>query len=94
MPSLTPGPGLVLGIIVVLIAAQLTRLIVPGHGPYLWTLLLAAAGFAAAELVAGSRPAGPSVGVIHPVADVLAIGFLELVGGLLVSVMRRGGREP
>ncbi|TMC49693.1 MAG: hypothetical protein E6J14_05580 [Chloroflexi bacterium] len=84
-----PSPGLVMAVLLVLLAAQLTRLVVPGRGPYLWTLLLAAAGVAAGEILAGSGHfASPVVGVIHPVPDAAATALLEAGGALLLSPRR------
>ncbi len=92
-----PSPGLVLAALLVLITAQATRLTLPNRGPYVWTLLLSAAGLVAGEIVAGAgHLASPSLGVLHPVADVVAIGVLQVLGALLVTPQpsRRGRRPP
>ena len=63
-----------LAALLVLVATQVTRLVVPGRGPYPWTLLLSAAGLIGGEIVAGSGYlASPAIGVVHPVADALVI---------------------
>jgi hypothetical protein len=79
-----PSPGLVLAALLVIVTAQLTRLVAPGRGPYLWTLLLSVAGLIAGELIAGAgHLASPSVGVLHPLADVCLIAALQLVGAVV-----------
>jgi hypothetical protein len=84
-----PSPGLVLAVLLVLIAAQLTRLLAPGRGPYLWTLLLAAAGVVAGEIIAGSGHfASPALGVLHPLPDAALAAVLEAGGALLLSPHR------
>lgn len=81
-----PSPGLVLAAILVVIATQTARVVAPGRGPYLWTLLLSAAGLVAGEIVAGSgHLSQPALGVLHPLADLLAISVLQVAGALLVS---------
>ena len=78
-----------MAVLLVLMAAQVTRLLVPGRGPYLWALLLAAAGVVAGEILAGSGHfASPAVGVIHPVPDATATALLEAGGALLLSPRR------
>jgi hypothetical protein len=84
-------PGLVLWVLVVLLTTQLTRLVAPGRGPYLWTLLLSVAGLIGGELIAGAgHLASPEVGVLHPLADACLIAALQLVG----AVVARPRREP
>lgn len=81
-----PSPGLVLAILLVLILTQVVRVVVPGRGPYLWTLLLSLAGLVAGEVLAASGHFNaPSVGVIHPVADVLVIAALQGAGALIAG---------
>jgi len=81
-----PGPGLVLAALLVLLATQVVRVVAPGRGPYAWTLLLSVAGLVTGELVAASGHLdGAAVGVVHPVADVLVIAAVQVVGQLLVG---------
>jgi hypothetical protein len=87
------SPGLILGLLFTLIGAQLTRIVLPGRGAYGWTLLLAAAGVVAGELVAASvHVGGPSLGPLHPIPDAVAIALFEAVGAVLVSPRRGSGR--
>jgi hypothetical protein len=80
-----PSPGLVLAALLVLIATQVTRLLLPGRGPYPWTLLLSAAGLIGGEMVAGSGYlASPALGVLHPLADAVVIAVLQ-AGGAYVA---------
>lgn len=81
-----PSPGLVLAILLVLILTQVVRVVLPGRGPYLWTLLLSSAGLVAGEVLAASGHLNaPSVGVIHPLADVLVIVLLQGAGALIAG---------
>ena len=76
-----PSPGLILAVLLVLILTQVVRVVLPGRGPYLWTLLLSVAGLVAGEVVASSgHLSGPAVGVLHPVADILVIAALQVAG--------------
>lgn len=78
------SPALLLGLVLALIGAQLTRVVVPHRLGYLPALALAVAGVVAAELVARLlHSAGPSVGGLHPLADVVGIAALEVAGALL-----------
>jgi len=87
-----PSPGLVLAALLVLLATQVTRLVAPRRGPYAWTLLLSVAGLVSGELIAASGHLDrPAVGVVHPLADVLVIAAVQLLGRLLVGP---GSRSP
>jgi hypothetical protein len=86
------SPGIVLAVLIVAIAAQLTRLLVPRRGNYLVALVCAALGLLAAELVALSGHGGPVLGTVHPAADVVGIGLAEAVGLALTAPRRLGGR--
>ena len=82
-------PAIALAVLLVLIGAQAARVAAPRRGSYPWLLLLGAAGLGGAELVCFAlRIGGPSLGALHPVADVLGIAALEL-GGLLFAPARR-----
>lgn len=82
-----------LAALLVLIATQVTRLVVPGRGPYPWTLLLSAAGLVGGEIVAGSGfLASPAIGVVHPLADVLVIALLQAGGAYVTAPESPGGR--
>jgi hypothetical protein len=79
-------------VVFVLIGAQLTRVVAPGRGPYLATLSLAAVGFLVGEAFAFSVQAGgPTLGVLHPVADGVTIALFELVGIIIATPRRRPG---
>ena len=79
------SPGLVLALLLALVATQVTRLVVPTRGPYLWTLVVSVAGVVIGELVAGTgHLAGASVGVLHPLLDLAVVGMLQVAGALLV----------
>jgi hypothetical protein len=81
-----PSPGLVLALVLVAIATQVAWVLVPRGGPYAWRLLLSVAGLMAGEMFAsGGHLAIPSVGVLHPLADLLGIAALQGVGWLLVG---------
>jgi hypothetical protein len=81
-----PSPGLILAVLVVLVTAQVVRLVVPGRGPYLWTFLLSAAGLVGGEVIAASGHLNvPAMGVLHPVADVVAIAVLQAVGVVIAG---------
>lgn len=84
---MTPAIGL--GILVVLIGAQVAHL-VTRRLPYLLALPLSAAGVVGAEVVvAALRFGGPSVGVLHPVADALGVAVCETAGAALTGGRRR-----
>jgi hypothetical protein len=84
------SPGLGLAILVVLIGAQVTRLIAPRRGAYLLLLLLSAAGVAAGEGWASlTRLGGPALGALHPLPDLVGIAGLEVLGVLLAPRRRR-----
>jgi len=81
-----PSPGLILAVLLVLVTAQVVRLVVPGRGPYLWTFLLSAAGVVAGEVIAaGGHLNVPSLGVLHPLADVVAIAVLQAAGAVIAG---------
>jgi hypothetical protein len=81
-----PSPGLVFAILLVLVLTQVVRVVLPGRGPYLWTLLLSMAGLVAGEVIAASGHLNaPSVGVLHPLADVLLIAVLQGAGALVAG---------
>jgi hypothetical protein len=84
----------VLAALLVLIATQVTRLVVPGRGPYPWTLLLSAAGLIGGEIVAGSGYlAFPAIGVVHPVADAVVIAVLQAGGAYVTAPENPAGRS-
>jgi hypothetical protein len=86
------SPGIVLAVLIVAIGAQLTRLLVPRRGNYLVAMVCAVVGLLGAELVALSGHGGPSLGTIHPAADVVGIVLAEAVGLALAAPRRLGGR--
>lgn len=86
------SPGIVLAVVVVLIGAQVTRLVVPGRGSYPLAVACAAAGLLGGELIALSGHGGPVLGAIHPLPDVVAIAALEAAGVILLSPRSTAGR--
>jgi hypothetical protein len=86
------SPGIVLAVLIVAIGAQLTRVLVPRRGNYLLALVCAAAGLLGAELLALGGHGGPTIGAVHPVADVGGIALLEVIGLILAAPRRLGGR--
>ena len=81
-----PSPGLILAVLLVLVTAQVVRLVVPGRGPYLWTFLLSAAGLVAGEVIAASGHLNvPTLGVLHPLADVVLIAVLQAAGAVIAG---------
>ena len=82
------SPGIVLAILFVAIGAQLTRLLAPRRGNYLLALVCAAVGLLAAELVALQGHGGPTLGAVHPLADIIGIGLVE-AAGLVLATPRR-----
>lgn len=81
-----PSPGLVLALALVLVLTQCVRVLLPGRGPYLWTLLLSAAGVAGGEMLAASGHLnGASLGVLHPMADVLVVALLQGAGAVVAG---------
>jgi hypothetical protein len=82
------SPGIVLAVLIAAIGAQLTRLLVPGRGNYLIALVCAAVGLLGAELVALAWHGGPSLGSVHPVADVIGIALAEAIGLVLAAPRR------
>lgn len=84
------SPGLVFGALLVLIGAQVVRLVSPSRARYVWLVLLAAAGFVAGEMFAiATRVGGPLLAGLHPVADAAAIALAE-IGAALLAPPRRG----
>ena len=78
------SPSLLLGAVLALIGAQVTRVAAPHRLGYAAALGLAVAGVLAAEVVARLlHSAGPVLGSLHPVADVVGIAAAEVVGALL-----------
>ena len=81
-----PSPGLVLAVLLVLILTQVVRLVLPGRGPYLWTLLLSMAGLAGGEVLAASGHLNAvAVGVLHPLSDGLIIAVLQGAGAVVTG---------
>jgi hypothetical protein len=81
-----PSPGLILALLLVVVATQVVRLVLPGRGPYAWTLLLSAAGLVAGEVIAASGHLNaPSLGVLHPLADVVVIAVLQGAGAVIAG---------
>ena len=82
-------PALGLGLLFVLIGAQVAHL-VTRRLPYLLALPLSAAGVLGAELVVAlMRTGGPVVGVLHPVAEALGVAVCETAGAALTGSRRR-----
>jgi len=80
------SPGLILAVLIVLVTAQLVRLVLPGRGPYLWTFLLSAAGLIAGEVIAASGHLNaPALGVLHPLADLVVIAVLQAAGAVIAT---------
>ena len=81
-----PSPGLVLAALLVLLATQITRFVAPRRGPYAWTLLLSVAGLVIGELIAATGHFdGPSIGVVHPLADIAVVTIVQVLGLLLIG---------
>ncbi|MGO8686204.1 MAG: hypothetical protein ACLQT7_03325 [Candidatus Dormibacteria bacterium] len=75
------SPGLLLGLLFALIGAQVTRLVAPRRLGYPIALLLAAVGVVAGELAAAALHAGgPALGPVHPLADILGMAVMEVIG--------------
>ena len=88
-----PSPGLVLAVLLVLAAAQVTRLVAPERAPWLACLGLAAAGLIAGELIAATgHLGGPSVGSTHPLLDGALIAGLEAAGAFVLPPAGAGRR--
>ena len=82
-------PALALGVLFVLIGAQAAH-VVARRLPYLVALPLSAAGVLGAEaLAAALRFGGPTVGALHPVADVIGVAVCEGAGAALTAGRRR-----
>jgi hypothetical protein len=86
------SPGIVLAVLIAAIGAQLTRLLVPARGNYLIAVVCAAAGLLGAELVALGGHGGPTLGSLHPLADVIGIVVAESIGLVLAAPHRLGRR--
>ena len=83
------APGLILAVLVVLIATQVARVLVPGRGSYAWLALLAACGLVIGELWAlASHLHGPALGALHPLPDLVAMGFLLWLGTVVAPAPR------
>ena len=84
------SPGLALGLLIVLIGAQVAWLARAVRVHYIWVLVLAAIGFVTGELFAiASGLGGPLLGGLHPVAGAIAIALAEAAGALLGPRPRR-----
>jgi hypothetical protein len=84
--AVRPSPGLILALLLVLVTTQTVRLLLPHRGPYAWTLLLSAAGLVAGEIIAASgHLSSPTLGVVHPLADVLLIAVLQAAGAIVTG---------
>jgi hypothetical protein len=84
----------VLAVLLVLIATQVSRFVLPPAVPYLVSLVLAAACLLAGEVLAlVPRFAGPSLGVLHPFTDLIAIAIGQLAASFLFGnrAQTRGG---
>ena len=80
------SPGFLLAALVVVIVTQATRVALGQRGPYLATLGLSIVGLIGGEVLAGSgHLARPSLGVLHPAADVLVIVLAQAAGSLLLA---------
>ena len=85
------SPGLGLAVLFVAIGTTLSALVMPRRGLFLLTLLLAAAGLVAGELLAiATRVSGPQLGALHPVADAVGVVLFEVTGAVLAPARRRG----
>jgi hypothetical protein len=81
-----PSPGLVLAVLLVLVLTQLVRVALPGRGSYPWTLALSAAGVVGGEILAASGHLnGASLGVLHPLADVVVVAVLQGAGAVVAG---------
>jgi hypothetical protein len=84
----------VLAVLLVLIATQVSRFVVPPAVPYLVSLVLAVAGLLAGEVLALiPRFSGPALGVLHPITDLITIAVGQAAGSFLLGnrPQRRGG---
>ena len=85
------SPGLLLAILFVLIGTTVSALVMPRRGLLVLTLLLAAAGLVAGELVAiATKLGGPQLGALHPVADAVGVVLFEVTGAVLAPARHRG----
>jgi len=86
------SPTLLLAAVLALIGAQVTRLAVPRRFGYAVALGLAVVGIVAAELVAHWwQAAGPALGPLHPLADLVGIAALEVIGAVVHGPGRARG---
>ena len=84
------SPALGLALLFILIGAQTARVVSRRRLPYPWMLLLAAVGLFGAELLAVSiHLGGPTLGVLHPVADAIGMGLCEGAALALTPSRRR-----
>ncbi len=86
------SPGILLAALIAAIGAQVTRVVAPNRGNYLVAAACAVAGLLAAELVALGGHGGPSLGSVHPLADVIGIAVVEAAGLVLAAPHRLGRR--
>jgi hypothetical protein len=78
------SPGLLLGLLLALIGAQVARLVAPRRLGYPTALALAVAGVVVGELVAaGLLWGGPVLGPLHPLGDAAGIAVMEIIGATL-----------
>ena len=88
-----PSPGLVLAALLVLVAAQVTRLVAPDRAPWLACVALAAAGLVGAEVIAATgHLGGPAIGSTHPLLDGAIMAALEAAGAFVVAPSGAGRR--
>jgi hypothetical protein len=80
------SPGFLLAALVSLLLTQVARLAIRPHAPYIVTLGLSMLGLVGGEVLAGSgHLAHPSLGVLHPVADLLVVALVQGAGTVLLS---------
>lgn len=84
-------PGLLLAVLLMGIGAQATHVVAPGRARAWLTLPAATVGVIGAEVVALGGHGGPSLGVVHPVADL--VGILACEVGAVVALPRRSRRR-
>ncbi len=84
------SPGFLLAAMIVALVTQAIRVATGARGPYAATLALSILGLIGGEVLAGSgHLANPSLGVLHPLADVLVIGITQGAGSLLLTARVR-----
>jgi hypothetical protein len=85
------SPTLLLGAVLALVGAQVTRVAVPRRLGYPTVLGLAVAGVLLAELASQwAHAGGPALGALHPLADLAGIALLEGARALLHGPADRG----